>query len=276
MSYQIKYLKYKNKYLDLKQKISGGANTDGSLGTQNATSDLIQQSTESLINKISDVVTIDEMREVSGTKILTPEEKRIIIVEVEALNKELLKVKAVGEQYVAEYRQINQLIDDASTAIRSGDKEVQVTAIKEKLASLESNVQKGIDDPHLNLYFLIIEILDSIQDGKLDKDEILELKKIIEDNKKHIDELKTANKELERNIASSTIASNLGSTQRLKKINNLQSQNKELESENKKLKESRRKANDAVNRLLDFFRSKNMKVRQPVYAPVYTPVYIRR
>ena len=143
------------------------------------------------------------------------------------------------------------------------------SGVKEKLASLESNVQKGIDDPHLNLYFLIIEILDSIQDGKLEKAEILELKK-------DIDELKTANKELERNIASSTIASNLGSTQRLKKINNLQSQNKELESENKKLKESRRKANDAVNRLLDFFRSKNMKVRQPVYAPVYTPVYIRR
>jgi hypothetical protein len=263
-SYYSKYLKYKNKYLDLKQKISGGANTDGSLGTQNATSDLIQQSTESLINKISDVMTLDKMREVPGTKILTSEDKEQIIVEVEALNQELLKVKAVGEQYVAEYRQINQLIDDATTAIGSGE-EVQVTDIIDKLVLLESKVQKGVDDPHLTLYYLIIEILDSIQDGKLEKAEILQLKKIIEDNKKHIDELKTANKELERNLESSTIASNLGSTQRLKKINNLQSQNKELESENKKLKESRRKANDAVNRLLDFFKFKNMKVRQPVY-----------
>lgn len=110
------------------------------MGTQNATSDSIQQFTESLINKISDVIAFDERGGVSGTKILNPVDKEKIILEVGALNQELLKVKAVGEQYVAEYRQINQLIDDAGTAIRSGDRESRVTAIKEKLASLESKV----------------------------------------------------------------------------------------------------------------------------------------
>jgi hypothetical protein len=250
MSYQIKYLKYKNKYLDLKQKISGGANTDGSLGTQNATSDLIQQSTGSLINKISDVMAVDKMRGVSGTKILTSEDKEKIIVEVEALNQELLKVKAVGEQYVAEYRQINQLIDDASTAIRSGDKEVQVTAIKEKLASLESNVQKGIDDPHLNLYFLIIEILDSIQDGQIDKKEAEKIKSIklqLDDDlkKTHII-LSQTKKQLNSNKLKSTYNDS-----------RQQEQIAELQVENKALKSRKKATDDAVIRLFNFFRYKN-------------------
>ena len=249
IDYQAKYLKYKNKYLDLQQKIAGGASIDGSLGV---TYDVIQQSTESLINKISDVMTFDETGEVSGTKMLETKDKEKIIAEVKALNGELLRVKAVGEQYVAEYRQINQLIYDAITAILSGDKEVQFTAIKDKLLFLESKMEKGINDPHFNLYFLIIEILKSIQDGKLEKAEILELKKIIEDNKK---EMKKVKKSFNRT-----------NEKQKDKI-------KELEAENKAMKDSKKVTNEAINKLLNFFQYKNTKIEQPAYTPVYRPIY---